>query len=70
MAICDFRPDATNIPNTCMSKTNMEGERKCLGTKENNVFNQPDGLSLYREVKNTKVRVANLLHAISLAKYI
>ena len=54
MAICDFRPDATNIPNTCMSKTNMEGERKCLGPKENNVFNQPDGLSLYREVKKDK----------------
>jgi hypothetical protein len=37
-----------------MSKTNMEGERKCLGPKENNVFNQPDGLSLYREVKKDK----------------
>jgi hypothetical protein len=40
-----------------MSKTNMEGERKCLGPKENNVFNQPDGLSLYRGVKKTKTYV-------------
>ena len=50
MAICDFRPDATNIPNKCMSKTNMEGGRKCLGRKENNVFNQPDRLSLSRDI--------------------
>ena len=64
MAICDFRPDATNIPNTCMSKRNMgRGERKCLGPKENNVFNQPDRLSLCRdiiiEIKDMSDRIIN-----------
>ena len=50
MAICDFRPDATNIPNSCMSKKEHGRGRKCLGIKESNVFNQPDRLSLSRDI--------------------
>ena len=51
MAICDFRPDATNIPNPCMSKkTNMEGGKKNdLDQKRTTFSNQPDRLSLNRE---------------------